>query len=71
MNEEEAKVIDWEKRRYEVAKEVLPEVMRQIFEMQKMDILKEPSSYEDYALASIDFADELIKQLKKKKNCLG
>ena len=55
--------IDWEKRRYEIAKEMLPEIYRQGMEAQKHGQSVKRKDTADYAVI---FADMLIKKLKEK-----
>ena len=50
--EESNKVIDWEQRRYEIAKHILPQ----------MSIIRPITAAAEYA---VHYADALIKELKK------
>lgn len=53
--------IDWEQRRYEIAKEVLPVIIQQCTENQSTPIVAERVNI------AIKYADELIHQLKESK----
>ena len=55
--------IDWEQRRYEIAKEMLPVIYRQAMEAQKHGQSVKRKDTADFAIA---FADTLIKELKEK-----
>ncbi len=57
--------IDWEQRRYEIAKEMLPEYMRESFIARNYGTMSlELSEVVSHTLAA---TDELIKQLKEKE----
>ena len=56
--------IDWEQRRYEIAKEMLPRIYRHAMEAQKHGQSVKRKDTADFAVA---FADMLIKKLKEKK----
>lgn len=55
--------IDWEKRRYEIAKEMMPVLYRQ-----GVEVLKYGQSFEWKGIVdgAVNFADMLIKKLKEK-----
>jgi hypothetical protein len=55
--------IDWEQRRYEIAKEMLPQLYKRSFEVGISGISSEQVQGMLCA-GAIEFADELIKQLK-------
>ena len=55
------KAIDWEQRRYEIAKEMLPVIYRHAMEAQKHGQSVKRKDIADFAVA---FADVLIKKLK-------
>ena len=55
--------IDWEKRRYEIAKEMLPIIYRHAMEAQKHGQSVKRKDTADFAVA---FADVLIEKLKEK-----
>ena len=57
------KAIDWEQRRYEIAKEMLPVIYRQGMEAQKHG---QSVKRKDTAYYAVIFADTLIKELKEK-----
>ena len=54
--------IDWEQRRYEIAKEMMPELYRQ-----GVEVLKYGQSFEWEGIVdgAVNFADMLIEKLKK------
>ena len=54
--------IDWEQRRYEIAKEMLPVIYRQGMEAQKHG---QSVKRKDTAYYAVIFADTLIKELKE------
>ena len=54
--------IDWEQRRYEIAKEMLPVIYRQGMEVQKHG---QSVKRKDTAYYAVIFADTLIKELKE------
>ena len=54
--------IDWEQRRYEIAKDMLPIIYRHAMEAQKHGQSVKRKDTADFAIA---FADTLIKELKK------
>lgn len=54
--------IDWEQRRYEIAKEMMPEIYRQAMEAQKHGQSVKRKDTADFAVA---FADVLIQKLKE------
>ena len=56
------KEIDWEQRRYEIAKEMLPAIYRQGMEAQKHGQSVKRKDTADFAVA---FADVLIQKLKE------
>lgn len=57
--------IDWEQRRYEIAKECLPMVYQTVLEIaKKTGIIEEPK---DIVAVAVDLADVLIENLKKDK----
>ena len=56
------KAIDWEQRRYEIAKEMLPVIYRQGMEAQKHG---QSVKRKDTAYYAVIFADTLIKELKE------
>lgn len=56
--------IDWEQRRYEIAKEMMPVIYKQCVEVLK---LGQSVKYEDVAKGAVRFADLLIEELKKGK----
>ena len=57
--------IDWEQRRYEIAKECLPTVYQTALEIaKKTGIIDEPK---DIVAVAVDLADVLIENLKKDK----
>lgn len=55
--------IDWEQRRYEIAKEMMPVIYRQAMEAQKHG---QSVKRKDTADVAVAFADTLIKELKEK-----
>ena len=55
--------IDWEQRRYEIAKEMMPVIYRQGMEAQKHG---QSVKRKDTAYYAVIFADTLIKKLKEK-----
>ena len=57
------KEIDWEQRRYEIAKEMMPVLYRQ-----SIEVLKYGQNFEwkEIADGAVNFADMLIKKLKEK-----
>lgn len=55
--------IDWEQRRYEIAKEMLPVIYKHAMEAQKHGQSVKRKDTADFAIA---FADTLIKELKEK-----
>ena len=55
--------IDWEQRRYEIAKEMLPVIYRQGMEAQKHG---QSVKRKDTAYYAVIFADTVIKELKEK-----
>ena len=57
FRESQSKEIDWEQRRYEIAKDVLAALLsnRKIGEV-----------YASYSKVAVDYADVLIEELKKK-----
>lgn len=55
--------IDWEQRRYEIAKEMLPVLC----ERQRKSEYIERLRYNEAANLAIEYADALIEELKKKK----
>ena len=57
------KEIDWEQRRYEIAKEMMPVIYRQGMEAQKHG---QSVKRKDTAYYAVIFADMLIEELKKK-----
>lgn len=57
------KEIDWEQRRYEIAKEMLPVIYKHAMEAQKHGQSVKRKDTADFAIA---FADTLIKELKEK-----
>ena len=61
--EQEQPKIDWEQRRYEIAKEMLPVIYRQGMEVQKHG---QSVKRKDTAYYAVIFADTLIKELKEK-----
>ena len=57
--------IDWEQRRYEIAKECLPTVYQTALEIaKKTGVIEEPK---DIVAVAVDLADVLIENLKKDK----
>ena len=58
---DESKEIDWEHRRYEIAKEALSGMISI-----PISLMTVPRSSEEYAVRAVKLADELIKQLKNK-----
>lgn len=57
--------IDWEQRRYEIAKECLPTVYQTALEIaKKTGVIEEPK---DIVAVAVDLADLLIENLKKDK----
>ena len=62
MSERE-KEIDWKQRRYEIAKEVLPQIIHRVKPGPSAAAIK--FSCVDAAKAAVDYADALIKELKK------
>lgn len=57
--------IDWEQRRYEIAKECLPTVYQTALEIaKKIGVIEEPK---DIVAVAVDLADVLIENLKKDK----
>lgn len=57
--------IDWEQRRYEIAKECLPTVYQTALEIaKKTGVVEEPK---DIVAVAVDLADVLIENLKKDK----
>ena len=61
--EQEQPKIDWEQRRYEIAKEMLPVIYRQGMEVQKHG---QSVKRKDTAYYAVIFADTLIKELREK-----
>lgn len=59
FRESQSKEIDWEQRRYEIAKDVFAT----LFKSQQLIALRDPI---DYAVESVKAADSLIEELKKK-----
>lgn len=59
---EKEKEIDWEQRRYEIAKEMMPVLYRHAMEAQKHGQSVKRKDTADFAVA---FADVLIKKLKE------
>ena len=59
------KAIDWEQRRYEIAKEMLPIIYRHAMEAQKHGQSVKRKDTADFAVA---FADVLISKLKNESN---
>ena len=59
--------IDWEQRRYEIAKEMLPVIYRQGMEAQKHG---QSVKRKDTAYYAVIFADTLIKELKEQSEWL-
>ena len=57
------KEIDWEQRRYEIAKEMLPVIYRQGVEALKYG---QSVKWEDTVDGAVNFADMLIQKLKEK-----
>ena len=66
---EELKSIDWEQRRYEIARESLTAIMSNIeFYKQVLDDGKNGGVYSipiNVSMAAVDFADALIEELRK------
>ena len=60
--QKQKKAIDWEQRRYEIAKEMLPVIYRQGMEAQKHG---QSVKRKDTAYYAVIFADTLIKELKE------
>lgn len=57
--------IDWEQRRYEIAKECLPTVYQTALEIaKKTGVIEKPK---DIVAVAVDLADLLIENLKKDK----
>lgn len=57
--------IDWEQRRYEIAKECLPTVYQTTLEIaKKTGVIEEPKNI---VAVAVDLADVLIENLKKDK----
>lgn len=56
--------IDWEQRRYEIAKEVMPVIYEQCVEVFKSG---QSAKCDDVAKGAVKFADLLIEELKKGK----
>ena len=52
---------NWEQRRYEIAKEVLPEIMSQCYEYDKNITIQKMCGY------AVEMADALIEELVNKK----
>lgn len=58
FRESQSKEIDWEQRRYEIAKEVLPLIIGDT-DIDYLDVV-------EVAKAAVRLSDELIEELKKK-----
>lgn len=56
--------IDWEQRRYEIAKEMMPVAYQ---ESRNILLRGGTVGYDDVAQAAVEFADMLIAELKKEK----
>lgn len=56
-----AKAINWEQRRYEIAKEILPEIMGQCHEYDKNITIQKMCGY------AVEVADALIEELVNRK----
>lgn len=56
-----ANEVDWEQRRYEIAKEVLPEIMGQCHEYDKNITIQKMCGY------AVEVADALIEELVNRK----
>lgn len=59
-----ANEVDWEQRRYEIAKEMMPAAYE---ESRKILLRGGNVAYDDVAKAAVEFADMLIAELKKEK----
>lgn len=59
FRESKSKEINWEQRRYEIAKDIFAT----LFKSQQLIALRDPI---DYAVESVKAADSLIEELKKK-----
>lgn len=55
FRESQSKEIDWEQRRYEIAKDTLAALL-----------INPTRVYTSYSKVAVDYADALIKELKKK-----